>query len=99
MRIAAAQLQNRVFRPYYASANACSERIFAFDLDGTITARELLPRIARLAGLETALRALTRRTLRGDIPFELSFRRRFDMLRHIPLTQVHAVVDAIPLDP
>jgi phosphoserine phosphatase len=42
---------------------------------------------------------LTRRTLRGDIPFSLSFRRRFAMLRHIPLAQVHAVVAGIPLDP
>jgi HAD superfamily phosphoserine phosphatase-like hydrolase len=73
--------------------------VFAFDLDGTITACELLPRIARLAKLEKPLEELTRQTLRGDIPFASSFRRRFAMLRHIPLSRVQALVAATPLDP
>jgi HAD superfamily phosphoserine phosphatase-like hydrolase len=42
---------------------------------------------------------LTRKTLRGDIPFAQSFRRRFALLRHIPLSRVQALVASVPLDP
>lgn len=76
-----------------------SGRVFAFDLDGTITSLELLPLIARLAGLEAELAQLTRLTLSGEINFEESFRKRFDMLRHIPLELVRESVAAAPLDP
>lgn len=73
--------------------------IFALDLDGTVTACEMLPRIARLAGIEARMAALTRLTLSGHISFTASFKRRFAMLRHIPLALVHRVVAEIPLDP
>lgn len=75
------------------------KRIFAFDLDGTITASEMLPVIARHAGCERELAELTRRTLNGAIGFEESFRTRFAMLRHIALPLVHKTVAQIPLDP
>lgn len=99
MQTAASQLYQCKERMLFPSVGFQGERVFAFDLDGTITACELLPRIARLAGLEKSLSLLTQSTLRGDIPFAASFRRRFAMLQHIPLPQVHAVVAAIPLDP
>lgn len=73
--------------------------VFALDLDGTVTACEMLPRIARLAGLEEAVAELTRWTLEGQLAFAPSFRKRFSMLRHLPLAKVHETVDAIPLDP
>ena len=72
---------------------------FAFDLDGTVTRKEILPRIAALLGLEQEVAELTRQTLCGDIPFESSLRRRFAMLGGIPVHTVQAAVDAIPLDP
>lgn len=75
------------------------KRVFAFDLDGTITKLELLPIIARHSGVEAELRELTRRTLIGEIGFEASFRRRFAMLRQIPLPEVHDRVASVPLEP
>ncbi len=73
--------------------------VFAFDLDGTITQRELLPRIARLAGLEKEMEELTRLTLSGSLEFSESFRKRFAMLRHIPLRRIRESVASVPLDP
>ncbi|MDL2216539.1 HAD-IB family phosphatase [Desulfovibrio sp. OttesenSCG-928-M14] len=71
----------------------------AFDLDGTVTACEMLPVIARLAGLGDVVSMLTRLTLSGQISFERSFRMRFALLRRLPLAMVHRAVEAIPLDP
>lgn len=72
---------------------------FAFDLDGTVTTRELLPALADEVGLgrETAL--LTRLTMDGTIDFEASFRLRFAILRAVPLTAVHRIAETIPLEP
>lgn len=75
------------------------QRIFAFDLDGTITSCEILPRIASFVGLEKELTDLTRRTLTGEIDFERSFRKRFAMLQHIPISHVQEIVASVPLDP
>lgn len=73
--------------------------IFAFDLDGTVTTRELLPLMAEAAGLDAEIARLTAMTLRGDIPFAASFRQRFSMLAHVPLQRMHDITAAVPLDP
>lgn len=73
--------------------------MFAFDLDGTVTSREMLPVIAKLAGLEEAVEELTRLTLSGRISFERSFHTRFAMLKGLPLALVHKAVENIPLNP
>lgn len=73
--------------------------LFAFDLDGTITRQEILPRIAAELGLEKELGLLTELTLKGHIPFEPSFRLRFSLLQNVPLGTVQEIVASIPLDP
>ncbi|SBV90658.1 conserved hypothetical protein [uncultured delta proteobacterium] len=72
---------------------------FAFDLDGTVTREEILPAIAREAGLFAEMDRLTRLTLDGALGFDTSFRKRFDLLRHVPLPVVQRVTASIPLDP
>lgn len=72
---------------------------FAFDLDGTVTRAEILPAIAREAGLYEEMGRLTRLTLDGALDFDASFRKRFDLLRHVPLPVVQRITAAIPLDP
>ena len=73
--------------------------VFAFDLDGTVTRAEILPAIAREAGLFEEMARLTAMTLDGAIDFETSFRRRFAMLRNVPLATVREITANIPLDP
>jgi phosphoserine phosphatase len=72
---------------------------FLFDLDGTITRQEILPEIARAIGLEQEIDDLTRRTMAGEFPFESSLRRRVEILRRVPVSQVREIVGGIEVDP
>ncbi len=73
------------------------DSIFLFDLDGTITSAEILPRIARAVGLEKEMTELTMRTLGGEVAFDESFRYRVQLLSQIPIDQVVQVVLATPI--
>lgn len=72
---------------------------FAFDLDGTVTRAEILPALAREAGVFNDISRLTNMTLDGEIPFEASFRARFNLLRRLPVADAQRITAAIPLDP
>jgi HAD superfamily phosphoserine phosphatase-like hydrolase len=72
---------------------------FLFDLDGTITRQEILPEIARAIGVEKEIDDLTRRTMAGEFPFESSLRRRVEILRRVPVSQVREIVAGIEVDP
>jgi HAD superfamily phosphoserine phosphatase-like hydrolase len=76
-----------------------ASRVYAFDLDGTVTRAEILPRIASALDLADEMELLTRLTLDGTLPFAASFRLRFHILRGIPLPRIQKTVAAIPLDP
>ena len=73
--------------------------VFAFDLDGTVTRREILPVLANELGLKDEMALLTRLTLDGTLDFAASFRLRFAILRSIPVERVREIVSQIPLDP
>lgn len=76
-----------------AGRNTC----FAFDLDGTVTAEEILPVIAVQLGLEREMRTLTDLTLSGAINFRDSFVLRCALLRAVPVSVVQEVVAEIEL--
>lgn len=73
--------------------------VFAFDLDGTITTKEILPVLAGELGVAEEMALLTRLTLDGTLDFAASFRLRFAILRSIPVERVREIVAEIPLDP
>ncbi|MFZ5826820.1 MAG: HAD-IB family phosphatase [Bacillota bacterium] len=68
-----------------------------FDLDGTITRKEILPEIAREVGIYDEIRELTAQTIQGLIPFHESFLRRVEMFRSIPIQRVREIVAEVPL--
>jgi phosphoserine phosphatase len=72
---------------------------FAFDLDGTVTQREILPLIAGALDLYNEMVLLTRLTLDGTLRFEESFRLRVQILRSVPVSRVQRIVEEVPLDP
>ena len=72
--------------------------IFVFDLDSTVTKAELLPEIAKAVGMEIDMARLTQQALDGVVPFAVSFRQRFDLLRHVPLEAVWQVADKVEID-
>ncbi|WP_426333563.1 HAD-IB family phosphatase [Paenibacillus silvae] len=71
---------------------------FLFDLDGTITKKEVLPIIAKELGLYEEIKKLTEDTIKGFIPFHESFLRRVDLLKSIPVNIVQEIVLSVPLN-
>lgn len=74
-----------------------ADTAYLFDLDGTITREEVLPRIASLVGLEDEIDALTQATIQGVIPFNKSFRLRVALLREATIADVHAAIKDIAM--
>ena len=71
---------------------------FAFDLDGTVTKFETLPILARELGISAQMKFLTELTLEGKIPFEKSFRLRYELLKKIPPKRIAEIMNAVELD-
>ena len=69
---------------------------FCFDLDGTVTSREILPLIAAEIGLYEEMRALTDATIKGILPFESSFRLRCRILADVPISRVRSIIAETP---
>ena len=75
-----------------------SDYIFLFDMDSTITRKEVLPEIAKRIGRLDEMRCLTEATMRGEIPFRTSFLNRVKILNDISVMEVNQVISAIPLN-
>lgn len=75
-----------------------SRYIFLFDLDSTITREEILPTIAKRAGVFEQMSALTESSMRGELPFKQSFLQRVDLLRGISVSEVQEIVANIELN-
>jgi phosphoserine phosphatase len=71
---------------------------YCFDLDGTVTRLEVLPVIAAELGISEEIGFLTQMTIRGQIPFEMSFRLRCRLLADIEVDAVARIVEQVPLD-
>ena len=75
-----------------------SEYIFLFDLDSTITRKEILPTIAEKVNRQKEMRNLTESTMRGEIPFKSSFLKRVDILSVMNVSETRAMITDIPLN-
>ncbi len=75
-----------------------SEYVFLFDLDSTITAKEILPEISKIVGKEKEMREITEKTMNGIIPFKQSFLERVEILKDISVAEVNELVSNIPLN-
>ncbi|OGT08838.1 MAG: hypothetical protein A2X78_03015 [Gammaproteobacteria bacterium GWE2_37_16] len=71
---------------------------YCFDLDGTVTLQEILPKIAQEVDLFEEIQLLTEATLKGIIPFEKSFRLRCKLFSDIPITKVQKIISHVVLD-
>ncbi len=74
-----------------------SRYIFLFDLDATITKQQILPAVAKKAGMYEKMISLTESTARGEIPFKQSFLQRVELLKEIPVSQMCNMVGEIPV--
>ena len=75
-----------------------SNYIFLFDLDSTITNKEILPTISSKIGKLDEMRHLTEATMRGEIPFKSSFLERVKILNEISVSEVQEIVYNIDLN-
>ncbi len=75
-----------------------SDYIFLFDMDSTITKKEVLPEISTRIGKHKEMRFLTEATMRGELPFKTSFMKRVEILSDIPVSTVNNLVANIPLN-
>lgn len=75
-----------------------SRLIFLFDLDSTITRQEILPTIAKEAGVYEQMRNMTESSMNGEIPFKQSFLQRVELLKQIPVSKVQDIVSHIKLN-
>ena len=71
---------------------------YAFDLDGTVTKVETLPLLAAELDLSEEMKLLTDLTLRGDIPFDKSFKLRYLVLRNISPKRIADIMSKVELD-
>ena len=71
-----------------------SEYIFLFDLDSTITCKE----IAEKVNGQKEMRELTEATMNGEIPFKSSFLKRVEILSVMNVSETRAMVAEIPLN-
>tara|TARA_B110000305_G_C19389184_1_gene613898 strand:+ start:1019 stop:1618 length:600 start_codon:yes stop_codon:yes gene_type:complete len=71
---------------------------YCFDLDGTITAQELLPLMATELDLYEEISALTQATIKGLIPFEQSFKLRCKLLSDIPIKKIQELAEDVKLN-
>lgn len=74
------------------------EIAFCFDLDGTLTKKEILPLIAEEVDLYEEINILTNVTMQGLIPFENSFKLRVKLLSSVPIQKIKQIIDQVPLD-
>jgi phosphoserine phosphatase len=71
---------------------------YCFDLDGTLSAIEILPAIASEIGIAEEVETLTRVTMDGHVSFDQSLRLRALLLGSVPIERVHGVVADLPLN-
>ncbi|RDY24525.1 phosphoserine phosphatase [Romboutsia maritimum] len=71
---------------------------FVFDLDSTLTKKEILPEIAKYIDAYESIKQITEETMLGNISFEKSFIKRVDVLKQIPINKVREVIDNIELN-
>lgn len=74
-----------------------NRRLFAFDMDSTLIQGEVIDELARLAGVADQVVKITESAMRGEIEFQQSFRRRVSLLKGLPESRVHELIEKIPL--
>lgn len=75
-----------------------SNYIFLFDLDSTITKKEILPTISEKIGMQDEMRILTEAAMQGEMPFKTSFLKRVELLKNIDVSDVSKMISDIPLN-
>lgn len=74
-----------------------NRRLVAFDMDSTLIDVEVIDELARVHGVGGEVSAITAQTMRGEIDFQESFRRRVGLLKGLPEAALRSVARRVKL--
>lgn len=74
-------------------------RLVVMDVDSTLIRDEVIELLARHAGREAEVAAVTERAMRGELDFAASLHERVAALAGLPVSVFEAVIDAVRLTP
>mgnify|MGYP003662708642 CR=1 FL=1 len=74
-----------------------NRRLVAFDMDSTLIKTEVIDELARAAGVEAKVVAITERAMRGEIDFRDSLIERVACLKGLPESTLADVAKSLPL--
>lgn len=74
-----------------------NRRMVVFDMDSTLIEVEAINELARLAGVEEQVSAITARAMAGELDFKQSFRERLALLKGLTQEQVLACAQNAPM--
>jgi len=72
-------------------------RLVAFDMDSTLIQHEVIDELAREAGVYEQVSAITEATMRGELDFQQSLRRRVACLKGLDAAVLQRVADRLQL--
>jgi phosphoserine phosphatase len=76
------------------------KRLLLADMDSTIIEQEVVDELAAVAGVGTAVSAITERTMRGELEFEPALVERVALLKGLPAAAIDAIIrDRITVAP
>jgi phosphoserine phosphatase len=74
-----------------------NRKLVVFDMDSTLIQAEVIVELAKLAGVGDQVEAITEATMRGEIDFKESFRRRVALLKGLPEEHLARLTRELPL--
>lgn len=74
-----------------------NRKLVVFDMDSTLIQVEVIDELARLAGVGEEVSAITASTMRGELDFKESFRRRVALLKGLEASQLRNITESLPL--
>lgn len=74
-------------------------RLVVFDMDSTIVDGEVIDELAKAAGVEAHVSALTERAMKGELEFKEALRERVRMLRGLDVSTLNYIAKSLRLNP
>jgi len=88
---------NAVIQPH--SMFRTRKRLVVFDMDSTIVDGEVINELARAAGVEPKVAAITERAMRGELDFKEALQERVAMLKGLTVADLERIASEIKLTP
>ena len=77
----------------------CGRRLVCLDMDSTLVDAEGIDELARAAGAEREVAAITDAAMRGEVEFRRAFRSRLERVAGLPVEALEAIARRLPLSP